>query len=169
MANIFYPDIYLDSKYDIDLDSLKEKGIKGLILDIDNTLVPQFTRKITDEAKNWIKDVEERGFSLCILSNAKRPRVDEFTEDLDIFSVHLAKKPLTSGFKRALKEMNLKKEEVAIVGDQIFTDVMGGRIFGIYSILLKPISKDEIKFVKFKRHLEKVVLRRYLRKQGNIY
>ena len=93
MLERFFPDTIVERVQDIDLEDLKKKGIKGLILDIDNTLVAQFTKDASEDAKSWIQKVKDMGFLTCILSNASEKRVERFNMDLGIPAIHRAYKP----------------------------------------------------------------------------
>ncbi len=162
MLQKFYPEMIVDRVQDIDLEVLRNRNIKGLILDIDNTLVPNHVKDADENAVKWIERVKSSGFKTCIVSNASRKRVVRFNERLKIFALHRASKPGTAAFKKALRLMELKENETAVIGDQIFTDVYGGNKLGAFTILVKPIdSKTEFIFVRLKRIFEKVVLKSY--------
>jgi len=165
MLEILYPDMTVGRVQDIDLDLLKQKGLKGLILDIDNTLVPPHVKEADEEAVRWIERVKEAGFKVCIVSNATKKRVIRFNENLKLYAIHRALKPGTRSFKKAMRLMELEPDETAVVGDQIFTDVYGGNRAGAFTILVKPIHVSEQIFVKLKRYPEKLVLSRYYRKK----
>ena len=161
MIEIFFPVLYLEKVQDIDLELLKEKKIKGLILDIDNTLVPSHVSEADDKAFQWIGRLKESGFEICIVSNATKRRVDKFNEKLKVHAIHRAVKPFLGAYKRAMVLMGTKPEETAVVGDQIFTDIYGGNRLGMLTILVKPLHKKEFFFVKLKRWPEKYVLKKY--------
>ena len=167
MLGILYPDEYADSIGEIGAEHLSSLGIKGVLLDIDNTLVPYSTRTPDENALIWMKSMEEAGIKVCIFSNAKEGRVTEFSKNLPYFVIHGAGKPLRKGFKYALSEMDILPEEAAMIGDQLFTDIAGGNLSGLYTILVKPINDEESKFVRFKRLLEAPVLKRYRRKYSD--
>ena len=161
MIERFYPDMMVDSVEQIDLDMLKEKGIKGLILDIDNTLVPSFIKEADERTLKWIDLVKKKGFNACILSNARKKRVQQFNEKLGLKAIYRASKPGRRAFAKALDVLCLDASQTAVIGDQIFTDVYGGNRLGMYTILVKPIHKEEFFFVKLKRYPEKYILKRY--------
>lgn len=163
---IFFPKTIIEKVQDIDLDKLKHKGIKGLILDIDNTLVPPFMKEADKNALNWIDKVKDNGFKLCIVSNATKRRVNRFNENIGLEAIYRASKPVGRAFRKALKLLNLKACEAAVVGDQIFTDIYGGNRLGIYTILVRSINKKESIFVKLKRYPEKYILRKYSEKKN---
>ena len=166
MFTNLFPKLTIDKVSDIDMDFLNRHKIKGLILDIDNTLVPQFVKEADDAVVEWIKKMKASGIKLCILSNASQERVEKFNEKLNVIAVHRAYKPNVKSFLNAADLMGLKAEEVAVVGDQIFTDVVGGNKAKMTTILVTPIDKNEILFVKLKRYPEKIVLSHYKRKKN---
>lgn len=158
MIEKYYPDLYCDSIRHIDLAKLKEQGIKGIILDIDNTLVPMHSMDADENAISWIKELKDTGFVVCILSNATEKRVLRFNKNIDVIAIHRAYKPAGKAFLKAANQMGLEPESIAMVGDQIFTDIHGGNKANMYTILVKPIDKKEILFVRLKRGPEKLVL-----------
>lgn len=163
MFQKFYPDAYLDSTYIIDFDALYRQGYRGIIFDIDNTLVPHGA-PADDRAQKLFAHLKELGFSCCLLSNNQKPRVEMFNEKIRVHYIENAHKPSVKGYENAMKKMETDKTNTLFVGDQLFTDVFGARRTGIYSILVKPIHpKEEIQIV-LKRYLEKIVLFFYNRK-----
>lgn len=160
----FYPDEYLDSTYAIDFDALYEEGYRGVIFDIDNTLVPHGA-PADDRAKKLFAHLKQLGFSCCLLSNNQRPRVEMFNEEIGVHFIENAHKPSTKNYYHAMELMYTDKKNTLFVGDQLFTDVYGARRTGLYSILVKPIHpKEEIQIV-LKRYLEKIVLYFYRKAQ----
>lgn len=158
----FYPDEYLDSTYVINFDELYKTGYRGVIFDIDNTLVPHGA-PADERAKKLFVHLKELGFSCCLLSNNQRPRVEMFNEEIGVHFIENAHKPSTKNYLRAMELMHTDKKNTLFVGDQLFTDVYGARRTGLYSILVKPIHpKEEIQIV-LKRYLEKIVLFFYRR------
>ena len=159
MANSFYPDEYLDSAYSIDYEKWYEKGKRGIIFDIDNTLVPHGA-PADDRARALFARLSAIGFKCLVLSNNREKRVRTFAEGAGsgLMYIYKADKPLKKGYLKALDMLGVGKGEALYVGDQIFTDVWGARRLGIYSILTKPIDpREEIQIV-LKRRLEAVVL-----------
>jgi HAD superfamily phosphatase (TIGR01668 family) len=168
MLEAFYPDMMVDRVQDIDLNILKKKSIKGLILDIDNTLVPEHVEEADQNAVDWIEGLKKDGFKVCIVSNATKKRVVRFNEKLQLFAIHRAKKPVSFAFRKAARLMDIDAGQIAMIGDQIFTDVFGSKRVGMFSILVKPIHLKEAFFVKLKRLPEKYVLKKYMKKRdGN--
>lgn len=162
-----YPSLYLDSVKNINPTLLKKNNIKGLILDVDNTLIDYY-RKLVDGAEKWCEELKNEGIKCIILSNSnKRNKVEEVAEKLNIDYIMFAKKPLKSGFKKALSKLELKPEEVAVVGDQLFTDVIGAKRMNMFSILVKQVGEKDILITKFKRPIENAIIKKYLEKKGN--
>lgn len=121
---IFYPNIYLNNVKDIKIELLKENNIKGLLLDVDNTLI-DFDLKILEGAKEWCDSLRKEGIKLCILSNTNKiEKVKRVAKELELPYINFAKKPFKKGFKRAIDLLRLDAENVAAVGDQIMTDVL---------------------------------------------
>ncbi|WP_027627999.1 YqeG family HAD IIIA-type phosphatase [Ruminiclostridium cellobioparum] len=164
MIEKYYPDLYYDSIRHIDLDMLEKKGIKGFILDIDNTLVPMHSKDADQNAITWIGELKKRGFKVCILSNAARKRVIRFNREIAVTAIHRAYKPSGRAFLKAADVLELEPESIAVVGDQIFTDIHGGNKANMLTILVKPIDKREILYVRVKRWPEKLILARYMKK-----
>ena len=164
MLRTFYPKEYVDSTYGIDFDSFVKKGYRGVIFDIDNTLVPHGA-PADERAKKLFAHLKELGMNACLLSNNKEPRVAMFNKDAKVFTISKGGKPNPKGYQRAMELMGTDVTNTLFVGDQLFTDVWGANLTGIYSILVKPIHpKEEIQIV-LKRYLEKIVLLFYLREQ----
>ncbi len=165
MIEKYYPDIYCDSIRHIDLEMLKNKGIRGVILDIDNTLVPMHRADADENAITWIAELKNRGFKVCILSNAAEKRVLRFNKDIAVQAIHRAYKPSAKAFLKAAEKLGLEPESIAVVGDQIFTDIHGGNKANMLTILVKPIDKKEILFVRLKRWPERYIISNYFKQQ----
>ena len=158
--SIFFPGEYLDSTYVIDFDKLYKAGYRAVIFDVDNTLVPH-DEPADERAKALFAHLKELGFSCMLLSNNKEPRVKKFNEVVKVNYIYKANKPLPGNYKKAMEIMGSNKDNTIFVGDQIFTDVMGGNLAGIRTILVKPIHpKEEIQIV-LKRKLERIILKKY--------
>lgn len=161
MKKLLKADAYINSIFSITPDDLKRHGIYGLILDIDNTLVATHTKEADEKVISYIKLLNDHGIKTVIVSNARRERVELFSKPFNnIEYVYKASKPLGRGFDIAIQKMGLPKEQVAIIGDQLFTDVLGGNLKGIHSILLKPIDLNEPMLIRIKRIFEKPFLRK---------
>lgn len=159
-----YPSLYLDSVKNINPTLLKKNNIKGLILDVDNTLIDYY-RNLVEGAEKWCEELKNEGIKCIILSNSnKKRKVEEVAEKLNIDYIMFAKKPLKSGFKRALSKLELKPEEAAVVGDQLFTDVIGAKRMNMFSILVKQVGEKDIFITKLKRPIENAIIKKYLEK-----
>ena len=153
-------DIAFRKTTDITPEILRERGIRGLILDVDNTLTTHDHPVPAEGIPEWIETMKRSGIRLMILSNNRRERVEPFAKLLGLPFVPDAGKPLKKGYISAMKLMRLKKRETAAVGDQLFTDIWGANFAGITSIFVQPIEKEGRKerFIRFKRVLEKPFL-----------
>ena len=167
MLQCFYPKVYLNSTYEIDFGQYYKEGYRGIIFDIDNTLVPHGA-PADERAIALFNELHATGYHTLMLSNNKEPRVKMFCDAVEADYIYKAGKPNPANYREAMKRMETSEENTLFVGDQIFTDVWGANKAGIYSILVKPIHpKEEIQIV-LKRYLEKIVLfwyKRYVRKQ----
>lgn len=164
MFKKLYPTKYLDSSYSIDYEQLYRSGIRGLIYDIDNTLV-EHGMPATERAIKLFEQLRGIGFDTCLLSNNKEPRVKPFADAVGSKYVYDAHKPSRKNYIRAMELMGTDTGNTYFIGDQIFTDVYGANRAGIPSILVKPIHpKEEIQIV-LKRKLEKIVLFCYKRRK----
>ncbi len=163
MLECFYPDVYMDSAYEIDYKGLYEKGFRGIIFDIDNTLVPHGAPADMRSIELFGK-LKEIGYETLVLSNNKEPRVRSFSDKVGSQYIFKANKPFPEGYEKAMEMMGTNRETTVFVGDQLFTDIWGARKAGILTYLVKPIHpKEEIQIV-LKRILEKIVLFFYKRK-----
>ncbi len=154
MFRKLFPKYYYRNIYDIELQNLKDVGIKGFLLDIDNTLVPHDSQNVDDVLKKWILNLEKEGYKVVLVSNNNRKRVEKFAERVGLPFIFKANKPLKGCFLKGAALMNLKFRDTAVVGDQIFTDVLGANRCGMVSILLDPIEKRNIMLSKLKYFLE---------------
>lgn len=152
------------STYVISFEKLFEEGYRGVIFDIDNTLVPHGA-PADERAKKLFARLEKIGFQSCLLSNNQEPRVKMFNQDIQTNYIYNAHKPSTKNYVKAMEKMGTDKENTLFVGDQLFTDVWGAKRAGIRNILVKPIHpKEEIQIV-LKRYLERIVLLFYKKEQ----
>jgi len=156
---IFQPKMYFRTIEDIAVKTLQKRNIKGLILDIDNTLVPPHTPEADEKAKRFVYRMQEE-FKICIVSNNIYERAEKFANSFPVDFICDGNKPAKKPFILALEKLKLEPEEVAVIGDQIFTDVWGANRMGMISVLVNPVCDREGKFVKFKRLLEKLVFKR---------
>ncbi|MGJ9457037.1 YqeG family HAD IIIA-type phosphatase [Oceanobacillus sp. CF4.6] len=167
MLTYFLPNEHVKSVFDIQPVTLKNRGIKGIITDLDNTLVAWDVKDATPEVIQWFKLMKDHDIKVTIISNNNQERVEVFTEPLGTPFVFSARKPLSKAFKTVAKEMGLKKEEVVVIGDQLLTDVLGGNLADLYTILVVPIVQTDGKITKFNRKIERRILN-YFRRKGKI-
>lgn len=139
----YVPDIYQKSIYTLDYSKLFSRGIKCLLFDLDNTIVPPRSNEMPEKAKDLFISLKQKGFKVIIFSNSPKMRVKPYKHFLDVDAVHNSCKPFTKKFKKVLAEYNLDINEVAIIGDQILTDIAGGNKIGITTILVNPISNKD--------------------------
>ena len=162
MFNRFYPDEYMMSTYVVPFEKLYEEGYRGVIFDIDNTLVPHGA-PADDRAVKLFERLKSIGFESCLLSNNQEPRVKMFNERVHTNYIFNAHKPSRANYIKAMEIMGTDLSNTLFVGDQLFTDVWGSKRTGIRNILVKPIHpKEEIQIV-LKRYLEKIVIHFYMK------
>ncbi|MGI6403156.1 MAG: YqeG family HAD IIIA-type phosphatase [Oscillospiraceae bacterium] len=159
--SFFYPTLYLQSIACLQPAQLQRWGVRGLILDVDNTLTTHDNPVPHPEVLIWLEQMRSAGIAMIILSNNHPPRVKPFAELLGLPFTADAAKPLPKGFRRAARDLNLPKDQIAVVGDQIFTDILGGNLFGAKTVLIKPIQPESTWFFRLKRRLEKGILRKF--------
>lgn len=164
MLRLFLPDKHVSSIYEIDLKQLKDKGIKGIITDLDNTLVAWNEAHATKEVIAWFKTLKREGFKYIIISNNDESRVQLFCEPIEVPYVHKARKPLRRNFLKAAKKMQLEPKEIAVIGDQLLTDVLGGNLGRFYTILVKPVVETDAKITRFNRRIERRILNHFKRR-----
>lgn len=166
MLQRFYPGEYLDSSYVVPYEQLYADGYRGLIFDIDNTLVPHGA-PADERAIALFERLKKIGFGCCLLSNNKEPRVKMFNDAVSVNYIFDAHKPSAANYQKAMELLGTNTDTTVFIGDQIFTDVYGANRAGIRTILVKPIHpKEEIQIV-LKRYLEKIVLFFYRRTLKN--
>ena len=163
-----YPDAYFKKVEDINVEFLNKNKIKALLLDVDNTLVDH-TKKMTESVIKWAKELKGQGVKLYILSNTNdKEKIEDIVKQIDIPYQYFAMKPLKKGFKKAQKELGEKSENIAIVGDQIFTDVIGGKRNNMYTILVEPIKEKDFWYTAWKRPIEKKIKNRIKSEQTSM-
>ena len=162
MLKMFYPDEYISSTYKIDFAKYYEQGYRGIIFDIDNTLV-EHGAPADERSISLIESLKALGFNIMLLSNNKEPRVKMFNDAVQVQYIFKAGKPGKAGYEKAMQQMGTDVDTTLFVGDQLFTDVWGARNLGIHSILVQPIDKKEEIQIVLKRYLEKIVLASYKR------
>lgn len=168
MLKRFYPDEYYENAYIIDYKGLYVKGYRGIIFDVDNTLV-EHGAPVNDKAKDLFAKLHEMGYETCIISNNSEQRVEPLARQVNSKYVSKAAKPSPKNYLKAMDIMGTGKADTYFVGDQIFTDVWGANRAGIKSILVKPIDKHEEIQIVLKRYLESIVLffyKRYIKRRN---
>jgi uncharacterized protein len=163
----FLPDEHVKSILEISPQQLKEKGIKGIITDLDNTLVEWDRPAATPQLVKWFDEMKKHDIRVTIVSNNNEERVKAFSDPLKIPFIFRARKPMVPAFNRALSQMGIKKEETVVIGDQLLTDVLGGNRSGFYTILVVPVAQTDGFFTKFNRFAERRILN-WFRKKGMI-
>lgn len=173
MIDKLIPDMYQQSIYTIDYDKLKDDGIKCLLFDLDNTCVSYEIKEPSEKLKKLFDKLSDKGFKVIIFSNATKKRIAPFKRYLEVDCQALARKPFSFNFKKVIKRFGFDISEVAIVGDQLFTDILGGNKVGIKTILVNPISKKDFIFTKLLRRIELKVFdkmkKRGIYKKGKYY
>lgn len=165
MLERFYPDEDVESAYAINYEKLYRKGYRGIIFDVDNTLVPHGA-PADERAKKLFARLKKTGYQTMLLSNNKESRVKPFSDSVGARYIFKAGKPGREGYERAMRELGTTADNTFFVGDQLFTDIWGAKKAGIRTFLVKPIHpREEIQIV-LKRQLERIVLYFY-RKQKN--
>ena len=160
---IFYPKGYFNKVSEISLEYLKQNNINGLILDVDNTLIDYY-KNISEETIKWVNNLKDNGIKMYILSNSnKREKVKEVASKLGLEYTYFGMKPLKIGFNKAKKMLNLENNEIAVIGDQIFTDVIGSNRMKMFSILVEPIKEKDIFITVLKRPIENYIKRQYFK------
>ncbi len=162
--SILYPKIYKNKVTDITPELLASNNVQALILDVDNTLM-DYDRNLISGLDEWKKQMDEAGIKMIIVSNSnKKDKVQQAADFLNISYVFFAVKPLKRGLKKAQKILNVPYANIAVVGDQIFTDVLGANRTKMVSILIEPIAQKDILITKIKRPVENMIKNRYFRK-----
>lgn len=158
---ILYPDAHLNNVREITTNFLKDNKINALILDVDNTLI-DYDKNLPEETIEWAKELKSNNIKLYILSNTnKKEKVKTVAEKLGIEYMYFAKKPLKSGFKKVQEKLKEPSQNIAVVGDQIFTDIVGGNRCKMFTILVEPIAEKDIWITMVKRPLENAIKKKY--------
>ena len=165
MSLNFVPDFRFEVFSDASVDFLLEKGVKGIILDIDNTLEPYEHDTPGEHVKAWLKSLSENGIGAAFVSNNKEDRIKVFNAELKLPAFHYSCKPFKKNLVAAMKEMKTDKTNTILMGDQVFTDVWAAHNAGIKAILVPPINDKKDLLTKFKRLLERPFLRIYERRK----
>jgi len=160
---VFIPKMYKRSIFDIDYGKLKEMGITCLVFDLDNTLGLVEHKRCPRNAKRLLKNLQ-KDFLVLISSNNVKRRIEPYLKDLGIGGVSFSLKPLTRGLRKLKRNYHLKKNEMCMIGDQIVTDVVSGNRFKIYTILVDPLGKKDLKITGINRKIEAKIINRYEKK-----
>ena len=163
MLSLLYPDHYVHRIWDLSPEWLASHNIKVLLLDIDNTLTTHNNPDVPAEVMQWIHKIKQAGIRLFILSNNYPKRVAPFAQKLGVEYIANAAKPLDFGIRRVLKRLHANRRSLAMVGDQLFTDILCAKSAGVISILVEPMEKEPFLFFRLKRRIEKKVLQNYHR------
>ena len=162
---ILYPNKYFNKVEEITIEFLQKNKLKALILDIDNTLI-DYNKNMSPDVIKWAKDLRGQGVKLYILSNTNhKEKVENVAKILDIPYRNLAKKPFKSGFLKVQKELGEKAENIGVVGDQIFTDIIGGNRCKMFTILVEPIDKKDFWYTAWKRPVENIIKNKYKKRR----
>lgn len=156
----FYPTYMFDKVEDIPYELIKKENIKLIMMDMDNTLIDA-KKKYKNSLKHWIEEVSNLNVKMCILSNSPfGDKVKKIAKELNVEYEYNAGKPLLKGFKRVIEKSKFPKDNILMIGDQIFTDVWGGNRIGVKTVLVTPINKKEYFLTKVKRPLERLILKK---------
>lgn len=164
MLKVFLPDQHAKDIFEITPESLMENGIKGVITDLDNTLVEWDRPNATPKLVKWLEEMKHSNIKITIVSNNNENRVKAFSEPLEIPFISAARKPFKRAFNQALQQMALKKEETVVIGDQLLTDVLGGNRGGFRTILVVPVAQTDGFFTRFNRMVERRILNWFQKK-----
>jgi len=160
LLKLLCPSICAESVPQVDIADLKRRGIRALLLDLDNTLVRWKGWEIAPEVAAWVKEALAQGMKICVVSNTRSPkRLRQVSETLGIAHVKRGAKPRRGGFREALKLLDAQPGETAVIGDQVFTDILGGNRLGALTVLVRPMHRREFFGTKISRLFERVVLR----------
>lgn len=163
-----YPNAHFNNVKEITIKFLQENKINALILDVDNTLI-DYNKNLSQEIVTWAEELKAKGIKLYIVSNSnKQQKVKEVAEKLKIEYIFFAKKPLKSGFQKAQKALKEKPQNIGVVGDQIFTDIIGGNRCKMFTILVEPIAEKDIWITMLKRPIEDAIKKKYKQRKGSM-
>ena len=158
LARLLKPKLYVSHIFEVSLEHLTQLGMKGIMVDLDNTLTPWNSEVLAPETIAWLKAAKGYGFKVCMVSNNKGERIDRIASFLEIPFVARANKPLRRAFIRGLEVLDTKPYETVVIGDQVFTDILGGNRLGMYTILVIPISRIEFVGTRLMRIPERALL-----------
>ena len=154
MTNLFLPDLLTDRLTDLTPQLLRQRNVRLVMLDFDNTIVPYTTNTPTEEMERWLKQMAASEFALCVVSNSRKNRVKIFCEKYGIECITHANKPFSKGIRRCLDRYGIPPQNALLVGDQIYTDTLGGNLCGVQTLLVKAIHNHNF-WLKARHVLEK--------------
>lgn len=157
------PDLVLRSVFELDLQALYKQGIRGILVDLDNTLIRWDHETLGEDFRDWVRRAVSLQLRVCIVSNGLHGRVKQLAEVLEVPYVSKALKPRRKPFRAALKLVGLSPNECVMIGDQLFTDVLGGNLAGMMTVLIDPLSDKELNSTRIVRRFERRMLRRLVR------
>ena len=164
-----YPNNYVENVEKIDKEFMQKNKLEALVLDVDNTLI-DMTKIVSDEIKQWAKSLTDEGFKLYILSNSyNKSKVEKVAKEINAPFEFFAKKPFKKGFLKVIEKIGIEKNKIGMVGDQIFTDILGGNSVGMYTILVEPKNKKEYFYTYWRRPIDNLIKKRYIKKSQNKY
>lgn len=166
---IFTPEVIFLNVTHISLEYLQQNGIRALVLDVDNTLTGHDSQKLAPEVAQWIETMKQAGIHLMLASNNYKKRVEPFAQQLGIEFSSFSCKPSPIWLINAKKKWNLPKSEIALVGDQIFTDALAGSLYGVKVLLVRPLYQDTKFTIKLKRKLESPFIVKYFKNGGILH
>ena len=159
------PNAYVKSIFEIDIEKLADSGVKGIITDLDNTLVGWDVKEPTNGVKSWFAKAKDLGITVTIVSNNNKSRVSSFSSSLGVDYIFKARKPMGKAFKMAIKKMKIQPRETVVVGDQMLTDVFGGNCNSLYTIMVVPVKRTDGLITKFNRLIERRLLNHFRKKR----
>jgi HAD superfamily phosphatase (TIGR01668 family) len=159
------PDAFAQRLSEVDVGMFERWGVRGVIVDLDNTLVPWNSREVTPDGGAWLRSVKQAGIKICLLTNNYSSAAKTIADDFGVSAIAGALKPSPWAFRGALRTLGVTAKQAAVVGDQIFTDVLGGKLAGMRAVLVRPLGESEFPTTKFVRLLERPLLER-LRRSG---
>lgn len=167
MYKKFIPSEYKKTIFDITPEDLKARGIRGIITDLDNTLVEWDRPDATPKLIEWLASMKQSGIKVVIVSNNNEMRVKSFSEPLGIPFIFQARKPMGKAFRRAIKVLDLQRKQIVVIGDQMLTDIFGGNRNKLHTILVLPVAKSDGFVTKFNRMVERRIMKK-LKQQGQV-
>lgn len=160
----FIPDMYQQSIYTINYQKLKKQGIKCILFDLDNTLAPIHSKTVDNRVKELFARLEDMGFKVIIFSNSNKKRLKPFKETLNVDTSYSSCKPLKKKYIKVMKLYNFKDTEIACIGDQLLTDVLGANRMGFTSIFINRLCEEDFIFTKFNRFFEGLIIKRFTKR-----